>query len=81
MSNNKTNKKKLTFEEALARLEEIVRELENGAAPLDRSLAMFEEGIQLVKLCGDRLDEAERRITLLTQTENGTYEEQPFGED
>ena len=73
-------KKVLTFEEALTRLEEIVRELENGAAPLDRSLAMFEEGVTLVKLCGNRLDEAERRIAVLTKTENGSYEEQPFGD-
>ncbi|MBE6636394.1 MAG: exodeoxyribonuclease VII small subunit [Ruminococcaceae bacterium] len=75
-----SEKKALTFEEALARLEEIVRELENGAAPLDRSLAMFEEGVALVKLCGNHLDEAERRIAVLTKTENGNYEEKPFGD-
>lgn len=75
------NEKKLTFEEALARLEEIVRALENGGAPLDKSLAMFEEGVGLVKLCGNRLDEAEHKITVLLKNENGEYDERPFAND
>ena len=70
--------KNLTFEEALSRLEEIVRELETGSAPLDKSLAMFEEGVSLVKLCGDRLDSAEQKIKMLVKGEDGTYAEQNF---
>ena len=58
-------KKALSFEEALARLEEIVRALESGNAPLDASLNMFEEGIVLVKLCNDRLDGAEQKMKIL----------------
>ena len=69
----------MTFEAALARLEEIVREMENGAAPLDRSLLLFEEGVHLVKLCGARLDEAEQKIRILVKREDGSYDEQPFG--
>jgi exodeoxyribonuclease VII small subunit len=76
-----SNEKEMTFEAALGRLEEIVRELENGAAPLDQSLALFEEGIGLVKLCGNRLDEAEQKIRILTKKEDGSYDEQPFGGD
>ncbi|MBQ4065534.1 MAG: exodeoxyribonuclease VII small subunit [Clostridia bacterium] len=75
------NEKEMTFEVALARLEEIVRELENGAAPLDQSLALFEEGIGLVKLCGSRLDAAEQKIRILTKKEDGSYDEKPFGGD
>jgi exodeoxyribonuclease VII small subunit len=75
------NDKEMTFETALSRLEEIVRELENGAAPLDQSLQLFEEGVGLVKLCGNRLDEAEQKIRILTKQEDGGYEEQPFGRD
>ena len=71
----------MTFEKALERLEKIVRELEEGAAPLDESLSLFEEGVKLVKLCGERLDEAERRITILTKKEDGSYDEKPFGGD
>ncbi len=71
-------KKKLSFEEALSRLEEIVKELENGTAELDKSLDMFEEGIKLVKLCTAKLDDAEQRIALLTKNGDGEYDEKPF---
>ncbi len=72
------NKMEMTFEAALARLEEIVKELENGAAPLDQSLQLFEEGVRLVKFCGNRLDVAEQKIRILTKKEDGDYDEQPF---
>ena len=61
--------KKKTFEESVARLEEIVKLLENGKAPLADSLALFEEGVSLVRFCSAELDEAEKRITELTAGE------------
>ncbi len=73
--------KNITFEEALSRLEEIVKELENGTAALDKSLDMFEEGVALVKLCSGRLDEAEKRIAILTKNSDGGYDEKPFAND
>ncbi len=57
--------KELTFEAALARLEEIVRALDGGSAPLDESLSLFEEGVRLVKLCSGKLDGAEQRVKIL----------------
>ena len=60
-----SNKEEMTFEEAMAKLEEIVRKLEGGSAPLDQSLAMFEEGVALVKLCNSRLDAAEQKVKIL----------------
>lgn len=60
--------KKLTFEKALARLEEIVSLLETGDAPLDESLKLFEEGAKLTAQCSAMLDKAEQKVTLL---ENG----------
>jgi len=57
--------KELTFEAALSRLEEIVRALDSGSAPLDESLALFEEGVSLVKLCSGKLDSAEQRVKIL----------------
>lgn len=69
-----------TFEEALARLEEIVRALESGSVPLDQSLALFEEGTSLVKLCNQRLDDAEQKIRLLTKAPDGTMIESDFKE-
>lgn len=63
--------KEMTFEAAMARLEEIVRALESGNAPLDVSLGLFEEGVALVKLCNSRLDTAEQKVKLLVRGENG----------
>ena len=69
---------KMTFEAALARLEEIVRAMESGSAALDSSLALFEEGIGLVKLCTKALDTAEQKVKILQKDENGEMTEAPF---
>ncbi len=71
-------KENLTFEQALARLEVIVKSLENGTAPLDDSLSMFEEGISLVRFCSDKLVNAENKIKVLV-SDNGNMTEQNFG--
>lgn len=62
----------MTFETAIARLEEIVRSLESGNAPLDVSLALYEEGVALVRLCNARLDNAQQRVKVLTFGEDGS---------
>ena len=62
----------MTFEAAMARLEEIVRTLESGNAPLDVSLGLFEEGVALVKLCNSKLDTAEQKVKILTDAGDGT---------
>ena len=67
--------KDLSFEAAIARLEEIVRALEQGSAPLDQSLTLFEEGVSLVKLCNEKLDAAEQKVKILTQNADGTVTE------
>ncbi len=61
------NDKELSFEEAIKRLEELVSALENGKAPLDESLRLFEEGVALVSACKKQLDEAEQKVKLLTE--------------
>lgn len=63
-----------TFEQALARLEEIVKGLENGSLPLDKSIELFEEGNALVKLCTQKLDAAEQKVRILTETATGITE-------
>ena len=68
----------MSFEEAMARLEEIVRSLEGGTAQLDSSLAMFEEGVKLVGFCNRKLDDAERRIKILYKKEDGDIGEREF---
>ena len=70
--------KEKSFEEAMARLEEIVRALENGTAALDDSLGLFEEGISLVKLCNAKLEGAEQKVKLLSKGEDGTLTETDF---
>jgi len=72
------NENQMTFEAALARLEEIVKLLESGTAPLDESLKMFEEGVALVRFCGGKLDNAEQKLKILVKKQDGGYEEQNF---
>ena len=74
-------KKKLDFEQSMARLEEIVGLLERGDAPLDEGMALFEEGAKLMLECTKRLDQAEQKVTLLTAGPDGQPEEHPFGEE
>jgi len=70
--------KKMTFEQAVARIDEIVKMLEKGDAPLDKSLAIFEEGAGLIKLCGKLLDEAEQTVVRLQKGSGGEPEESLF---
>ena len=65
----------ITFEAAMTRLEEIVRALEGCNAPLDTSLALFEEGVSLVKFCNQKLDAAEQKVKILQRGEDGTLTE------
>jgi exodeoxyribonuclease VII small subunit len=53
----------LSYEEAVAKLEEILRHLEAGDLPLERSLSLYEEGVQLATYCARKLDEAELRVS------------------
>jgi len=59
------------FEELLARLEEIVSDMENADLPLEKLLASYEEGMKLVKACGDRLADAEQKVEILSQAVSG----------
>ena len=70
--------KKLNFEQAMARLEQIVSLLERGEAPLEDSLALFEEGTGLMKQCSALLDRAEQKVSLLKVGAEGQPEEVPF---
>lgn len=63
---------KMSFEEALAKLENIVAQLENGSLPLEDSLAKFDEGMRLSKICGDKLAEAESKIEILVKRSDGS---------
>ena len=72
---------KKTFEENMARLEEIVSLLEKGDAQLSDSLALFEEGTKLVGACTAMLDEAELKVVKLRKGSDGAPEESGFLEE
>ncbi len=68
----------MTFEEAMVQLEEIVRLLESGELGLEESLERFQLGMRLVRLCSQKLDEAEKRIDVLVEREDGGFELAPL---
>ncbi len=65
------------FEECLERLEKIVQELEKGEVPLEKSLTLFEEGMQLSATCRKQLEEAEGKVEILLK-QNGKLQTEPF---
>ena len=69
-------KKKITFEEGMQELEDIVRALEQGQMPLEESFKAFERAKQLQKVLQDMLDEGDRRIRVLTESGEKTLSEE-----
>lgn len=69
---------KMTFEESLKRLEEIVRQMEQGNVTLQESLNLFEEGSKLARQCGSLLDEAELKVVRLMKGPDGNPVEMEF---
>ena len=65
------------FEECLERLEKIVLELEKGEVPLEKSLTLFEEGMQLSATCRKQLEDAEGKVEILLK-QNGKLQAEPF---
>ena len=72
---------KTTFEQSMKKLEQIVEELESGDLPLEEAMKKFEEGIKLSSLCSEKLDETEKKITLLIEDQKGSVLEKPFDSD
>lgn len=70
--------KKLTFEQAMSRLEEIVGQLEKGDAPLEDALSLFEEGTKLMKSCTLQLNKAEQKVAKLLAGPEGEPVEVPL---
>ena len=69
--------KELTFEAALARLEQVVADLEGGQLALEQSIARFEEGMKLSQFCAKQLDAIDRRIEVLVRKTDGTFDWKP----
>lgn len=71
-------KTRLSFEQAIKQLEETVSLLESGELGLEESLAAFEKGMSLVRICQQKLDEAETRIAKLVEMKDGSLATEPF---
>ena len=69
---------KQTFEKAMKKLVQIVQELESGDLPLEKAVTKFEEGVKLSKFCSNKLDETEKKVTILMQDTAGNLLEKPF---
>ena len=74
-------KKKLTFEQAMARLDEIVTTLERGDAPLEDAMKLFEEGTKLIGDCRTALDKAEQQVVKLMKGPDGEPIESSFASE
>jgi len=73
-----TVREEMSFEEAMDKLEAIGARLESGDVPLEAAIELFQEGMALSRLCGQKLDQVERRIEMLLEDENGGLRKQPF---
>ena len=81
MNDSKIPDSEMSFEQAAARIDEIVRFLEKGDAPLDESLSLFEEGAKLIKVAGKMLDEAEQMVVRLQKGDDGEPRESLFDDE
>lgn len=63
-----------SYEEALKRLEEVIESLESKEVPIDDSLKLFQEGIELYRFCNSKLTEVEEKVTLVIEEENSLKE-------
>ena len=79
-SSKETPKEAPTFETAMEGLEKIVAEMESDSLPLEDLLTRYEEGLRLVKICGEKLDAAEKKIELITRTAGGRPKAVDFAE-
>lgn len=70
----------IKFEEALKKLEKIVEDLENGNLTLDEALKKYQEGIELSRLCSQRLENARKKIDILVKNKKGEFEFKPLDE-
>lgn len=70
--------KTLSFEDAMARLDDIAKELESGSMTLDKSIEVYEEAIKLIKVCNDKLECAEGKVKILTEMKDGAVTDGDF---
>ena len=67
-----------TFEQSMKQLERIVQQLEGGDLPLETAIKKFEEGMKLTRFCSKKLDETEKKVSILLKNAKGRIAEKPF---
>ncbi|WP_054957203.1 exodeoxyribonuclease VII small subunit [Paenibacillus dakarensis] len=72
------NETELSFEEAMAQLETIVGQLEDGDVPLEKAIDLFQKGMQLSQMCSKKLEQVEQKIEMIVD-EGGELKRRPFG--
>jgi exodeoxyribonuclease VII small subunit len=70
----------IKFEEAIKKLEKIVEDLEKGELSLDEALKKYQEGMEMARLCNQRLENAKKKIDVLAKNKKGEFELKPFDE-
>lgn len=75
--NAEAQQAELNFEEAMNQLEDIVSQLERGDVPLEKAIDLFQQGMRLSQICGQKLAQVERKIEMIVE-EDGAVEKQPF---
>jgi exodeoxyribonuclease VII small subunit len=76
----KTKNTEKSFEESLKRLEEIVNDMENAVPDLDKGLQLFTEGVELVRFCSQKLNDAKKQVEILVK-ENGHMKKEKFNDE
>ena len=77
----KNDNQNIKFEDAIEKLEACVKRLESGSLSLDDAIKLYEEAMELVRICHGKLDSAEKRIRILVECDDGTVSDQPFGDE
>lgn len=75
------NEQNMTFEQSMARLEQIVRAMERGEVPLEESLKLFQEGTELVRKCNTLLENAQLQVKKILVSQDGTPKEEEFADE
>lgn len=81
MAKKRTDEKPLSFEQMMARLEEITAELESGDLPLEKAIERYEEGVTCYRECHRILAGAEKKVEILTKSADGSLDAEPFEEE
>ena len=70
--------KKINYEEAITKLENIIEQLEDASTPIDHSIKLYKEGIDLAKFCSDKLTSLEGEVAILKKTSDGLFKKEIF---